>query len=491
MKNKVIIISFLLAVFLTGTCAAAAQIKAYVGEFAVSGMQGRDELKGTLQTLLSSRLNDETILTVDAATGADVLVSGSYVVIGKVYSLDAVAKEPSGRVLTRVFEQGEGQDELIPAVGRIAQKLKSEILKSHAQVTTAPLAAAPPVVPKPEAAVPAPAEIVKPQPAAKDVASGWISQRIAGAMTGLAVGRTVGDGERELFVAGSHTLKFYRQGKELKLVAEYAFKTDEQVLGIDTADLDGDGKPEIYVTAMSGEALASQVWTVDGDNLKKIAGALPYYFRAIALEGKEKRVYAQQMGRDADFYGNVHELVKIGEKYDLKTPITLPRFGHIYNFNRFTDGAGKSHYVVINEDGYLVVYSVDGEELWRSSDKFGGSEMYFKRDDITRMRFTGDQYRWIFLEQRIAVNKAGEIIVPRNSGTFVVGNNRSYRKNSVFCFTWNGSSLEEKWRTKENQNYLADFSYDEAGKELILLEVVKKEGIVDKGASAVSIKRVE
>jgi len=51
--------------------------------------------------------------------------------------------------------------------------------------------------------------------------------------------------------------------------------------------------------------------------------------------------------------------------------------------------------------------------------------------------------------------------------------------------------LDELWHTKQSQNYLADYSYDEGTKELVMLEVVKKAGLLDKGASALLIKRVE
>jgi len=81
--------------------------------------------------------------------------------------------------------------------------------------------------------------------------------------------------------------------------------------------------------------------------------------------------------------------------------------------------------------------------------------------------------------------------VPQNSSDWAVGKVRSYRKSTVCSLGWNGSSLEEKWHTRESQNYLADFSFDQEKKELILLQVVKKEGIFSKGASAVAIKKVE
>jgi len=464
---------------------AAAHIKVYVAEFAVTGAPNKDELKVTLQTLLASRLNGERLLVVDAPAAAEVVVSGSYAVIGKSFSLDALVKNSAGTVMTRAFAQGESQEELLPAVGKLAQTLTEGIIGAQ------PVPPLPPAdIVRKEAAVPAP-DIIKAPPMEKVGATGWISQRLNGAMVAMAPGRTLENGDKELYIADKHSLKLYRLARELTLVSEVALRKEENILTIDTADLDGDGVQELYVTIQTLELLTSQVWQVKGNAFVRIAEKLPYFFRGIALAGGEKKIYVQQMGRDADFYGDVMELVKAGDKYEMKNPLKLHRFGFLYNFNQFTDAAGRLYFVVLHEDGYLLVYNKEGEELWRSNEKYGGSEVYFIRDDLANVRITGDPYRWIYLEQRIVVTKEGEIIVPQNSSDWAAGKVRSYRKSTVCSLGWNGSSLEEKWHTRESQNYLADFSYDQEKKELVLLQVVKKEGVFSKGASAVAIKKVE
>ena len=101
---------------------AAAPLRVFVSDMNVVGVQNRDELKATLQTLLASRLNGDTITAVASSAEADAILTGTYVVIGKVFSVDAMAKSANGRTLTRAFVQGESQDELIPAMGKLADK---------------------------------------------------------------------------------------------------------------------------------------------------------------------------------------------------------------------------------------------------------------------------------------------------------------------------------------------------------------------------------
>jgi hypothetical protein len=225
--------------------------------------------------------------------------------------------------------------------------------------------------------------------------------------------------------------------------------------------------------------------------LKRIADRLPYFMRAVSVGNGVKKLYAQEMAMDGSYYGDVAELVKSGDGYSLKNPLKLPRFGNIYNFSMFTDDQGKSYYVVFNPDGYLLVYSRDGEELWKSSDKFGGTENHYKRP-YTMSVSGGDKLGAIvFLDQRITVTGEGEIIVPQNGGFWILGNSRSYSKNALFAFKWNGSALQEEWHTTQSQNYLADYGYDASRRELVDLEVVKKEGMIGKGASAVVIKKID
>jgi hypothetical protein len=57
---------------------------------------------------------------------------------------------------------------------------------------------------------------------------------------------------------------------------------------------------------------------------------------------------------------------------------------------------------------------------------------------------------------------------------------------------WNGSSLEEKWRTRDTQNYMPDYYYDEGRNELLILQTVQRPGVMGgRGASSLAIKKVE
>ena len=509
MINHVRLFIAVLLVVITSTAAHAAPLKVAVPEFRVTGAANKDELKSTLQSLLASRLGGDTLLVVEPGDSPDLTVTGTYIAFGKVFSLDARVANSSGKVVGRAFEQGESADDIIPAVTRLAQKIGAEISKVGTTLTAAPVVtktplhlplATPVVIPNPEVVRPLAVtskklegDIIRPEAAtAKAIDSGMIGQRLEGVIIAVAEGKRNAGGERELIAALAGEIRLYLQGNELKLQNRVKdFTASEKIIAIDSADLDNDGTLEIYVTALRGEELSSRVYLLENGSFRRIAADLPWFFRAMALKGGAKKVYAQQMGREDDYYGGLYEVVKKGTKFTLENQTKLPRFANLFNLNQLVDRDGKTLLLVIHPDNYLLVYDEQGELLWKSSDRYGGSETYFSRDDSQNQRTTGSKSRRSFLEQRITVTKSGTVIIPKNEGYFVVGDSRSFTKNSIYAFAWNGAALDELWHTKLSQNYLADYLYDADNKELLVVEVVKKEGVTDKGASAVSIKKVE
>lgn len=487
----------LFAVFLSTLAAIpvfAAPLRLFVTDINTVNVQNRDEMKATLQMLLASRLNNDQIVAVASASEADLLVTGTYAVIGKVFSLDALAKTTGGKTVTRAFVQGDSQDELIPAVGKLADKLSAELAKLYSgakPMGTVTVAAKTDIIKNEQQVRQAPTgDFIKPREYEQHYNGGWLSNRLKGAANLLATGKTLPDGSREIFLAEERRLSYYRQGKDMKLVAETEFSPAEKIISLDTFE-GSDGALDIYITIIRSDELLSQVWEVKGDKLSLVAEKLPYFFRAFSLAGGPKKLYAQATGRDSDFYGDVFEASRQGKNVTLKNPITMPRFGEIYSFNQFRDSDGKILTVVINPDGYLIVYDHELKELWRSNDKFGGSELYFQKEDLANVRVTGDKFRWIFMNQRIQVTAKGDVLVGKNDGFWVLGNARSYKKGAVYCMAWNGSSLEEKWRTRDTQNYMPDYWLDEARNELLILQTVQRPGTSNRGASSLAIKKVE
>ncbi|MBT1070570.1 FG-GAP repeat domain-containing protein [Pelotalea chapellei] len=483
----------------------AAPLKTYVSEFSVAGTANKEELKATLQGLLASRLNSSQIKLVESPDKAELHLAGSYALFGKMFSIDVLIKNTLSGAISKVFEQGESQDDLIPAFGRLAQKVDQELAKTLT-VAASPITVSSPA-PAPAAtpiAAPVAAYKVETAPAAPENSylvktanpgnppGSWTSDQLSGVFRSLALGRTLPSGEREIFVAGEQTIRYLRKGTELIQVAELAMPVSAKILALDTADLDRDGTPELYVTIVDRKTVSSRVYQPSGTGLELIADNQPWLYRGAGTDFSNRTIFVQGLNSSGEYSNGVAELAKSGRQFETSKSRILPRPGHIFNSTRFNDATGAEKLVVIDGEGYLHVYAADNSELWKSSDKYGGSETFFNYETVAQLRAKGDRYSWNFLEQRITVLPGGNLIVPRNdAGTFSIGNNRSYNKHSLYGLQWSGSMLKEKWHTRLTPSYLADYAYDAATHEVVLLEVVQQAGLLGTGKTVVSINKLD
>ena len=94
------------------------------------------------------------------------------------------------------------------------------------------------------------------------------------------------------------------------------------------------------------------------------------------------------------------------------------------------------------------------------------------------------------MEQRIQKISDDTIVVVKNDGALVVGDARVYKKGSVYALKWTGTELEEVWRTKDFQNYLADCYLNYEKNEMYQLLVTQREDMVnnDRASSLIQIQ---
>jgi hypothetical protein len=494
--------------FLTGTLALllsivstpafAEPLTTYVSEFKVSGSVQQGDLPTLLQRMLSARLNAENVQLVTARDNAELVITGSYATFGTIFSIDVMLQNTRTGTLSTFFEQGSGQDETIPAIGRVANKADKIISSFVAALPPKPVSVNSPVVPVTPvpvlpAVVPRQTSGYLVQTSETEVAgssAGWESEPIEGAYSSLAVGQTRPTGEKEIFIARDHAITFYLKGAAFTRQSEVTVALPARILSLDTADLDHDGATELYVTIIDRTRLASRVYTVEGSSLSLTAARLPWFLRGIGLSAKTRTIYAQKMGMKGAFHEDVVELAKTGNRFEPRATLRLPRFGTVYTFNRIYDAKGNQRYVVLDQDGYLVVYMPNGEEVWKSADKFGGSENSFTAAPFSNFRSSLEKDQLSFLEQRITLLPEGLLLVPHNTG-FGLGNNRNYGKHAFYAFQWSGSMLKEKWHTRQTSSYLADYAFDADMHALILLEVTQKPGLQKKGKTILTIRKVE
>lgn len=466
------------SVSLLFACLCAAQpLTVHLAPLDVVGAPDAGRLSLSLSRMLASRLPSGTPL-LGSREQAQVLVEGSYTQSGGSFSFDLLLSRKGAAALRPISEQGEGPGDLLPAVGRLARKLDRELARLERD-EAAPL---------PAAAV-APASRAPALPVVAGTLSPEAPQThefpLEGVFRGMALGRGKSGGAREIFLTDAHTLRWYEYRDSLKLVAEAAVPFPATVAAVDTADLDRDGVPEIYLTVLDRGSFSSQVFLPQDGELVRIAERLPWGFRGAGASLASRVIHVQALEREGELSPRIAVLIKTAAGFAPQPASALPSGGSAYNFVRLPGG----ECLVLNGEGHPVVRGVDGRVIWRGENVLGGSETLL----VSREESSGrpEPGTWTYMEQRMLLLPDGTLLVPSNEGNFNFGKNRSYDRHTMYAYRWTGSRLEERWHSAPAQGYLADFAFDAETGEVLMLEVTRKSGLAGTGRSVISFRRVD
>jgi hypothetical protein len=256
---------------------------------------------------------------------------------------------------------------------------------------------------------------------------------------------------------------------------------------------------EIFVTNFSATGLRSYVLEYRDGKFVKTWEGVPLHFRVLEGVDGKPRLYAQSGTRENPFDGPVRQYRWLGGKYVPGDPVTLPKpFGAIYGFALAdVDGEGKPKVLILDHLDYLHMFDAGGTEIYRSSDRFGGSELTLQYDPeragenphsgVLPKQFMV-QGRMYF--QDILGDGKKQLVLPRNTpSTGYIFQTRLYDKGKIFGLSWDGIGLQPVWETREVSGYIADYALvdpDGSGNKKLILLVVQTNLLgMTKGRSSV------
>ncbi|MBE0599352.1 MAG: VCBS repeat-containing protein, partial [Desulfuromonadales bacterium] len=308
----------------------------------------------------------------------------------------------------------------------------------------------------PSAALP-PAIVAAPAPAAPATASAivrreatategvWFGPDFAAEIVGIHVADLDGDGRQEVAIALPYRLEVGRvtAGSYTPLAAlDLGF--GQKVVSLDGADLDGDGRVELYLTAADEGELRSLQVGLQGEKLKLLASKLPWYMRSIQLPGEGAVLLGQRMGGgERDFDGPIFRLTLSQGKVAEGAPVDLPASISLFGFSPLPGDAGLRTYAQLNVYDELKVVGRDGQEIWKSEERVGGSESFIERLDPTKNPISGPATRNAFMPPRLLQGPEGTLLVPVNEGSRLLARIRTFDKSRLRAMTWNGFALQE------------------------------------------------
>ena len=312
------------------------------------------------------------------------------------------------------------------------------------------------------------------------------SLTLAKEIRAFAVGDVDGDALDEIVVLVGNTLEMYKvDGKKLNKVATASLPPAIECHAINVADLDGSGRGKIFISSTEGLNVSSLMVDWDkGKSFRIVTENIPWYIRPVLVPGKGWRLAGQKRGSGktelvkAGVYllalggGNV---VNEGERRPLPEGVNL--FDFVF---ADLDGDGAPETVAIDKKERLQVFNRANELLWVSKRTFGGSLMYLGPsragavNQQDRRNFTLDedtQRELIFVPGRLVVTDVDndgrqEIVVNENtlSSISIFDKLRIYNDGVIVGLAWDGTALNEAWRTGTFKGYIAGFGFSLLGK---------------------------
>ncbi len=479
----------------------------------------------TLQSI-EGMTGDSLALMAGAKLQADYVVHGSITVLGESVSIDSKMLNVTGtREPFHFFKQTPSMNEVIPQINLLATEINDEVFGRRAPAVataTQPAPTAQQGLPATDSrahpekliqggitadgtgrALPGHSSPLNPafiQGVGPHAGKGlfWKSRNYSYLINGMAVGDVNNDGAQEVVVANPDKIIIYQmvQNRMAKL-AEVKGPKFTTNLSVDIGDINENGTPEIFVTALTGnkDALASYVLEFENKVFKTVVRKTKHYFRVIQHPHRGAMLLGQkQRAGDPPHNSPIMEMEWKGGDYISTGRLLPPRRVNLLGLavgdiiNDKTEQA-----VALNASDRLRVLELSGKEMWTSTDYYGGTPLYYAMPGDS----PGTTYRSAYYPVRLlAVDLDGdgqiEVIAPQNvdSAKRRLAEQRFFSKSKLVALTWDGLGLTPLWQTRQLSGRIQDIAvadFDNDGEMELLAAVVSKDPILTRKAKSALI----
>ncbi len=416
-------------------------------------------------------------LEIGKALGADYVIMGSLTVFGDSVSIDAkILDVAKGAELVTAFEQSKGMDGVIPTVNKFAEDINAKVMGKYV-----PEQESRPAQMKEEAGA-----LLSPDQESRGSKAASYVKRLKLEIRGLGVGDLEGDGKNELVMIDKNTVYVYKWIKgTLSETAAIKGGWSPNYAYVSVADMDRNGRAEIYVTNLTAANVSSFVLEWDGSKFKEVISGQKWLFRVTTLPGRGKTLVGQQRAVQGSYTGGVFTLVRQGENLIAGEPITLPRGGNVFNFVKSDlTGKGSIYTTMLTQYEHLEVFDAQNTSLWKSDDYFGGSLVFMEWMDTERNRQADTPVR-VFLPSPIFLGDVdgddkNEVVVCQNiSKTMrIMEDFRWFGSGKVHFMAWDGVALNTVWTSQKLSGTVVGYEVadlDQDGRNELIIASVTSE----------------
>jgi hypothetical protein len=301
-------------------------------------------------------------------------------------------------------------------------------------------------------------------------------------LRGFDVGDVDGDGQAEIIIADrSEVQVFRRDGTRLNLLGTIKMLVRYPVHAVNTADLNGNGRAEIYISGADSKNPGSRAVEWDGVGFVDLFSDARWYIRPMEVPGAGLVLVGQSSGGMVAISPGLFMLSNDSGKLRKQERLPVPKGINLFNF-AFADLDGDGgHEIVALDNSFKLNVFRNGSIAWKSEERFGGTKRYIGGEpallqgggsvrDTSEVDGVGELYQEFYIPSRILIGDVDgdgvdDIILNRNPDTLsaVVPSMIQYESGTLVGLKWNGIGLEELWRTRKIDGYVVNYQVKSLG----------------------------
>lgn len=294
-------------------------------------------------------------------------------------------------------------------------------------------------------------------------------------LRGFAIGDVDGDGQAEIIIADKSEVKvFKRDGTRLNLFGSIKMLVRYPVHAVNAADLNGNGRAEIYISAADARVPGSRAVEWDGAKFVDLFNEAKWYVRPMNVPGSGLVLVGQAAGGQIAVTPGLFVLGVDSGALRKQEQLPVPSGINLFNFVfADLDGNGK-HEIVALDNSFKLRVIQNGTTTWKSEERFGGTKRFIGGEPVGEAGKSpwkndiadavGERFQEFYIPSRILVSDvdgdgADDIILNRNPDTIstVAPTLVQYPNGTLVGLKWNGLGLEELWRTRQIDGYVIDY----------------------------------
>lgn len=424
----------------------------------------------------------EAFLKLGKALQADYLVAGSLTSLGTSLSLDAKFFDVAKGEPRNFYATAKSESEIIQSIDSLAWDISEKVFahKRPASALVQPQAPGQPAAQaQPQYATAHPDRAFagrtgmaggSPFIYPKGITSEFQkTQNMKLSLQFMEMADLDGDGQEEVIFADIDSVQiFKRDNTRLSKVGQIPGKIGYRIHAITVADLNKNGKPEIYVSAADSKQPHSFAFEwLGADKANYLFQDQRWYVRAMPIPGEGLVLAGQRADSNKAVAPGIYRLDLTNGDLNAGSAMEVPDSVNLFEFTiADLDNDGSREIIAIDQYDRLRVMRASGTLLWKSDEFYGGTTRFIGGTDgfgAAKASSQESSTRFYIPSRIIAydVNDDGQmdIIINKNLSTSsrLFENMKNYPSGEIHALSWNGLALSELWRTRKIDGYIVDY----------------------------------